>query len=136
MFKFSRKSLEKIKLLHPNLQEILFKAIEITPIDFSITETHRSVETQKKYVKDGKSKTMNSLHCKLPAEAFDFMPCLDGKVNNNRDDVLFLAGFFVSIGRMLGYNVRSGATWNKESISKNDFVDGYHISLVDQILIN
>lgn len=62
MFTLSSKSLDRLKGVHPELVEVVKRAIEITPIDFMVIEGVRSVEQQKKNVAKGVSKTMNSKH--------------------------------------------------------------------------
>lgn len=62
MFTLSSKSLDRLKGVHPELVEVVKRAIEITPIDFMVIEGVRSVEQQKQNVAKGVSKTMNSKH--------------------------------------------------------------------------
>ena len=62
MAKFSNKSKEKLKGVHPDLVKVLELAITYTEQDFSITEGVRTKEQQAIYVRTGKSKTMNSKH--------------------------------------------------------------------------
>jgi peptidoglycan L-alanyl-D-glutamate endopeptidase CwlK len=63
-FKLSQRSLSRLDGVHPDLVRVVKRAIEITPIDFGVTEGLRDVETQKEYFADGKSTTMNSKHLK------------------------------------------------------------------------
>lgn len=81
MYKFSKKSLEKINnfKFHPKLRQLLNEAIKTSPIDFTVIETVRTIEQQKIYVAKGTSKTMKSRH--IPSvnksglcEAFDIAP--------------------------------------------------------------
>lgn len=81
MFKFGKKSLEKINnpKFHPKLRLLLTEAIKTSPIDFTIIETVRTVAQQRIYVAKGTSKTMKSRH--IPStnksglcEAFDIAP--------------------------------------------------------------
>ena len=62
MAKFSNKSKEKLKGVHPDLVKVLELAITYTEQDFSITEGVRTKEQQAIYVRTGKSKSMNSKH--------------------------------------------------------------------------
>lgn len=50
-------------------------------IDVLITETRRTEEQQRKYVAEGKSKTMRSYH--LVGQALDFVPIINGKADYN-----------------------------------------------------
>lgn len=62
MFKLSQRSLSRLQGVHPDMVKVVKRAIELTQVDFGITEGLRTLETQKKYVATGKSKTMNSRH--------------------------------------------------------------------------
>ena len=81
MYKFGKKSLEKLnnKQLHPVLKLLMEKAIETSPLDFTIIETVRTKEQQIINIKKGVSKTIKSRH--IPAtnksgysEAVDIAP--------------------------------------------------------------
>ena len=72
MGKFSKRSLDNLSGCHPDLVKIANLAIQ--RIDFTIIEGHRTAEEQRKKVKQGFSKIMNSKHCETPSRAFDFIP--------------------------------------------------------------
>jgi peptidoglycan L-alanyl-D-glutamate endopeptidase CwlK len=66
--KYSLRSLERLNQAHPDLQRVLVRAAEISgtgpfaDIDWTVLEVARTLETQKKYVASGASRTMNSRH--------------------------------------------------------------------------
>jgi len=64
MFKFSKKSLDKINnpKVHPKIKQLLLEAIKTSPIDFTVIETVRTIELQKIYFKAKTTKTMKSRH--------------------------------------------------------------------------
>jgi len=62
MFALSQRSLDRLKGVHPDLVRVVKRAIKITPLDFGIAEGKRDLETQKRYVAEGKSQTMDSKH--------------------------------------------------------------------------
>ena len=78
-FSLSRSSLGKLGGVHPDLVKIVKRAIELTKVDFGITEGLRSVERQKKLVLEGKSQTMLSRH--LTGHAIDVVAYINGKVS-------------------------------------------------------
>lgn len=78
-YKFSQRSKDRLKGVHPDLQKVMLRAIEITDIDFTVLEGLRSVERQKKLVASGASKTMNSRH--LTGHAVDIAPFVNGSVS-------------------------------------------------------
>lgn len=61
-FKLSARSLLKLDGVHPHLVSVVKRAMEMTEVDFGITEGRRSVERQKILVEAGASQTMNSRH--------------------------------------------------------------------------
>lgn len=76
MFKFSKRSYERMKDVHPDLIKVAELALKYSTIDFGISEGLRSLETQKEYVKRGVSKTMNSRH--LTGHAIDVYAYIGG----------------------------------------------------------
>jgi peptidoglycan LD-endopeptidase CwlK len=64
MFYFGSRSKSKLVGVHPDLVKVISKAIQLSEVDFSITEGVRDIERQKILVKQGFSKTMNSKHLK------------------------------------------------------------------------
>lgn len=61
-FKFSQRSENNLKGVNPDLVKIVRRALQLSPIDFGITEGLRTVERQRQLVAAGKSQTMNSRH--------------------------------------------------------------------------
>jgi peptidoglycan L-alanyl-D-glutamate endopeptidase CwlK len=62
MFKFSKRSLQRLEGVHEDLRVVMLYAIAISPVDFAITEGLRTLDRQKQLVEAGASKTMNSRH--------------------------------------------------------------------------
>ena len=64
MYSFSVKSLNLLNhpKLHPELRRLMLEAIKDSPIDFTIIETVRTMETQLKYLEKKATKTLNSKH--------------------------------------------------------------------------
>ena len=61
-FKFSQRSENNLKGVNPDLVKIVRRALQLSPVDFGITEGLRTVERQRQLVAAGKSQTMNSRH--------------------------------------------------------------------------
>ena len=53
---------QRLTRVHPGIITVLEYASCITPVPFMVVEGLRTLETQKRYVAEGKSKTMNSKH--------------------------------------------------------------------------
>ncbi|WP_273761553.1 M15 family metallopeptidase [Aeromonas hydrophila] len=78
-FKLSQKSLDRMSGVNPDLTKVVKRAIELTTVDFGITEGLRTVERQKQLVAEGKSQTMKSRH--ITGHAVDVVAYVDGKVS-------------------------------------------------------
>ena len=76
--KLSQRSLKRLEGVHPDLVELVKRASVYEP-RFTVLEGLRSLKTQKKYVKKGVSKTMNSLH--LYGLAVDLALVENGKID-------------------------------------------------------
>ncbi|HFI1933472.1 TPA: M15 family metallopeptidase [Yersinia enterocolitica] len=60
--KFSQRSENNLKGVNPALVKVVRRALELSPVDFGVTEGLRTVERQKELVAKGASQTMNSRH--------------------------------------------------------------------------
>ena len=81
-FIFSSKSTSLLTKVHPDLQKVIKRALEISPVDFMVVEGLRSITRQKQMVAQGVSKTMSSRH--LTGHAIDIYP-IDENGNVVRD---------------------------------------------------
>ena len=77
-FKLSRRSLERMQGVHPDLVKVVLLAIQLTEVDFGVTEGLRTIEKQREYVAKGASKTMNSRH--LTGHAVDLVAYIGSEV--------------------------------------------------------
>ncbi|PZM82140.1 M15 family peptidase [Candidatus Gracilibacteria bacterium] len=129
---FSKKSLDKLKECHPDLQKIAMEAIK--EIDFTILEGHRSLAKQRENVKNGASQTLNSKHCEFPSRAFDFIPYPfkqeDWKNTKKFNDI---AEVLLKCAKKLGILARRGSDWNMNGVSTDErFYDGPHFELLSK----
>ena len=147
-FKLSQRSLDRLEGVKPDLVNVVTRAIEITTIDFGVTEGLRTEERQKELVAKGASKTMKSKH--ITGDAVDLAAYVDGRVCWELavyDDILD-AIKQASIEE--GVIIRWGAAWHIDDISdwegtmeeamnsyidlrrsqgKRPFIDACHIEL-------
>ena len=77
-FKLSQRSLDRMKGVDERLVNVVKRAIELSEVDFMVTEGLRTVERQKQLVAAGASQTMKSKH--IEGKAVDLAAVLDGKV--------------------------------------------------------
>lgn len=116
MFKFSNRSKKRINQLHPDLQKVVIRALEITEVDFSVIEGARSVARQRKLVASGASTTMNSRH--IPkgnppvSHAVDIAPYINGKIEWNLLPPFYkLADAMKEAARELKVDLKWGGDW-------------------------
>lgn len=138
MPKFSAKSLSYLNKCHPDIIIVCNELIKY--VDFTVlASTIRTVEEQKKFVAEGKSKTMDSKHLigvkRDRSDAIDITPYpVDW---NNRERYCYLAGWFLAIAAQF-YNFgiikskfRWGGDWNMNNSFKDEsFVDPEHFERI------
>ena len=77
-YRFGKRSRSNLKGVDDRLVRICNRALQLSPIDFGITEGIRSVERQRFMVASGRSDTMNSRH--LTGLAVDIVAYKNGGV--------------------------------------------------------
>lgn len=135
-FRFSKRSLDNLVGVHPDLVKITHRALELSPYDFIVTEGLRSVEQSAQNIKNGKSFLKDPKSSKhVQGRAVDFAPLKDGKIDWN-DLAVFeaVAKAFQKAADELGVPVKWGGDWNqngdyRDEIKRGTF-DGPHIELM------
>lgn len=120
MFKLSEKSLQRLTGVHPDLQAVVRRAIEITPVDFLVIEGLRTKERQAYLFGKGATKTMNSYH--ITGHAVDIAPIVDGKVSWDWKYFHPMADAMKSAAKELNVKL----TWGGDFVS---FKDGPHFQI-------
>ena len=77
-YKLGLKSKFRLRGVHPDLVKVVSRAIELTPVDFTVLEGLRSTIRQVELFKSGASKTMKSRH--LTGHAVDLGALVSGSV--------------------------------------------------------
>lgn len=119
-FKLSEKSLQRLSGVHPDLQAVVKRAIEITPVDFLVIEGLRTKARQAYLLDAGKSRTMNSYH--LTGHAVDIAPIIDGKVSWDWKYFHPLADAMRQAAEELNVKITWGGSWKT-------FPDGPHFQI-------
>lgn len=124
-FALSSVSRSNLEGVHPDLARVVEQAIQITDVDFRVTDGVRTIEEQKKLFAAGASKTMNSNH--LPqndgwAHAVDLAALIDGKVRWDWPLYYKLAEAMKAAAAMLNVEIEWGGDWRT-------FKDGPHFQL-------
>jgi len=78
-FQLSQRSLDRLKGVDPKLVEVVKRAIEITEVDFGVTEGLRTLERQKELVAKGASHTLKSKH--IGGKAVDLVAYVGPRVS-------------------------------------------------------
>lgn len=124
-YSLSNRSKSRLDGVHPDLVRVVERAIDITPLDFGVNEGLRSLSTQKKYVNEGKSQTLNSMHLRQESgysHAVDFAVYLGSDITWDIKYYRKVIQAFFTAAIEEGVQIRAGGLWQ-------DFIDGPHIEL-------
>lgn len=121
-FKFGSRSLGNISGTHPELQRVILRALELSPVDFLVTDGLRTLAEQRRFVATGKSKTMKSKH--LTGRAIDYVAWANGTFTYNYSKMLSISKAFKAASAELDIPIDWGGDWKS-------FVDTPHIQLRD-----
>ena len=115
-FKLSKRSRDNLTGVQPQLVAVVERAIQLTTVDFAVTEGRRTEAKQRELVAKGASQTMNSKH--LTGHAVDLVAFLGGRISwelNLYDDI---AQAMRAAARELDTPLRWGAAWNVPDLRK------------------
>ena len=119
---FSEKSNSKLEGVDERLIRVATLALQLSPVDFGITEGVRTLERQKELVKAGASRTLRSKH--LEGKAVDVVAYVNGKVAWDWPLYEKIAKAFKQADAELDVDIKWGGDWAT-------FKDGPHFELVD-----
>jgi len=120
MYKLSNKSLSKLEGVNSSLVQVVKRAIELTTIDFGVTEGLRTVERQKELFAAGKSQTMKSKH--IVGRAVDLVAMPNGRVSWEWKYYIHIATAMKEAAKELAVDIEWGGDWVS-------FKDGVHFQL-------
>ena len=130
MYELSQRSLSRLDGVDERLVKIVCAAIELSNVDFGVSEGLRTKDRQKELVSKGASKTMKSKH--LEGKAVDLVGYIGGSVSwevSTYDDI---ANAVKQAAKDEGVQVRWGAAWHIDDIcdydgtmeeAMNDYID-------------
>jgi peptidoglycan L-alanyl-D-glutamate endopeptidase CwlK len=148
-FELSQRSLERLEGVEDSLVLVVKRAIQLTKVDFGVSEGLRSVPRQMELVARGASKTMKSKH--IDGLAVDLVAYISGRVSwelNLYDDI---ADAMAAAAKEHGVTIRWGGAWHIDDIGtwqgkmedamttyidlrrsqgKRPFIDGPHFELM------
>lgn len=120
MFKLGRRSVERLQGVHPDLVRVVERAIDLTPVDFTVLEGLRSPERQQALVASGASQTLNSRH--ITGHAVDLGAWVDNQVDWSWPLYAKIANAMKAAANELGVSIVWGGDWRT-------FKDGPHFEL-------
>lgn len=137
--RFGQRSLKKLDTCHKDIQEISYRALLLSPYDFTIVHGWRDEDTQNMLVESGVSRTPwpeskhNHINTGLPCSlAVDFAPW----VNNGipwRETHIFavIAGCYFSAASYAGIDIRWGGDWDSDGLTSDQTLLDYgHVELI------
>ena len=147
MYKLGKGSLKKLESVHHDLVKIIKLAITRTPVDFGISEGHRSLERQKELYDQGKSKidgiNKKGKHNYNPSLAIDLYAyhpdiATRKKIAYDVPTLCIIAGVIISCADELKakgdikHSLRWGGNWDNDGVILYDqsFDDLPHFELV------
>ena len=106
--------------VHPDLVKVVLLAIELTEVDFGVTEGVRTIERQRELFAKGASKTMNSRH--ITGHAVDLVAYVGSDVDWSWPLYHKIADAMKRAANSLGVPIVWGGDWRT-------FKDGPHFEL-------
>ena len=119
-FNFGERSLRNLRGVHPDLVAVARKALELSSVDFVVTEGLRTKERQAELMAAGASKTMNSRH--LTGHAIDVAAVVAGGVRWDWPLYARIAIAMKQAAKELSVPIVWGGDWRT-------FKDGPHFEL-------
>lgn len=133
-YNFGKTSRANRATIHPDLQIVMDDALATGIMDFSIIEGYRDKAKQNRYYMLEKSKVKwpDGKHNKIPSDAVDAAPYINGKISWNKSHCCVLAGIILACAAKRGIKLRWGGNWDMdgEPITDQDFQDLVHYERV------
>ena len=118
-FELSNRSLSRLEGVHPDMVNVVKRAIELTTVDFGVTEGVRTLDTQKQYVAAGKSQTMRSKHLIQDdgySHAVDLVAYLGSQVCWEASVYDDICDAMAKAAKEMDVDIKWGAAWSQGSI--------------------
>lgn len=116
-FAFGQRSEDQLQGVHPKLISLVRRALEVTQIDFAVTDGLRTPEEQNELVRTGASKTMNSKHLRQRdgySHAVDLVPWVNGKPRWEVPLCLQVAAAMKQAAVEQGVGIIWGSCWDRK----------------------
>jgi peptidoglycan L-alanyl-D-glutamate endopeptidase CwlK len=120
MYKLGTRSKKRLEGVHEDMVKVVELAIQISEVDFTVTDGLRSLERQKELFKSGATKTMNSRH--LTGHAVDLAAYIDNSISWDWAFYEKISKAMKEASKKLGIPIEWGGDWTT-------FKDGPHFQL-------
>lgn len=120
LFKFSKRSLDALQGVRPEMILVASRALAYSTVDFAITEGLRSKARQAQLFQEGASRTLNSKH--LTGHAVDVAAYVDGTISWEWELYVQIDDAFQQAADELGLPITWGGTFKT-------LKDGAHFEL-------
>jgi peptidoglycan L-alanyl-D-glutamate endopeptidase CwlK len=108
-FDFGPNSEQRLQGVHPDLVKVVRRALELSTVDFSVSEGLRTKERQAELFKAGKSKTLNSRH--ITGHAVDLYPTVKAGKDWAPADFKPVVAAMRAAAHEMGISIIHGADW-------------------------
>ena len=118
-FRLSQRSMDRLEGVHPHMTAVVERAIQLTGVDFGVTQGVRTLDEQKANVAAGRSQTMASKHLLQDdgfSHAVDVVAYIGPDVSwelNVYDDI---CDAFKEAAKEVGCSIKWGAAWSEGDI--------------------
>lgn len=113
-FRFSTRSKNNLATVKPILASVVTRALQITEIDFAVTEGIRTVEQQVQLVNRGASQTMLSKH--LTGDAVDLVAFVGSRISWEIPYYFVIADAMKAAAEEMSVDIRWGGAWTVPNI--------------------
>ena len=110
-FSLSKRSRTRLEGVHPDLVSVVSLAIELTEVDFGVSEGVRSMNRQRKLVASGASTTMRSRH--LTGHAVDLVAYIGSRIAWDWPLYYKIADAMKQAASDAGVPIEWGAAWGR-----------------------
>jgi len=116
-FKLSKRSISRLQGINKDLIDVVNRAINITEVDFGVTEGLRTAEKQQELYDRGASQTLKSKH--LTGNAVDLVAYIGPRVSWELQVYDEIADAMGQAAEELDIELRWGAAWHKNLTNSN-----------------
>ena len=118
-FRLSQRSMDRLEGVHPDMTAVVERAIQLTGIDFGVTQGVRTLDEQKANVAAGRSQTMRSKHLLQQtgfSHAVDVVAYVGSDISWELNLYDNICDAFKTAAEEVGCSIKWGAAWSEGDI--------------------